>query len=388
MQNIINEDYIIVLRCEGGKYNCERVEIQKMEVQEEQVRAAIGKTKDWGKICERVKGLMPAHYLRMIEPYLKPLAYEEECGSQLERYVRNIFDKRDSWCNADSLPSYVCDLVSRLNYEWAVMQEEAKPGFIAASNDFWEPVDIKVKVGKDCYVQLYSKVDEDPFNDEDEFLFYVGAQWKGREIIPFNALMEHYEVQPFYLGHYRDYDQIESNWEYAFKAFAELANALAEDTAKVVKVMEKDNALALVEWIERLAENPMEIACGLAEAKDGYEGETQCICGPKPEDWLLQRNFPEEASMIWVGKTISSALGMLKWFESWGEVYPELNSARERIKEAARKINQKMTDLDKRLDSEEKHPYVSSLQYRIISIMNLIAPYLKEEQASPQQKEV
>ena len=92
--------------------------------------------------------------------------------------------------------------------------------------------------------------------------------------------------------------------------------------------------------------------------------------------------------MIWVGKTISSALGMLKWFESWGEVYPELNSARERIKEAARKINQKMTDLDKRLDSEEKHPYVSSLQYRIISIMNLIAPYLKEEQASPQQKEV
>lgn len=387
MRNLINEDYIVVLRCEGGKYNCERVEIQKLEVQEEQVRAAIGKTKDWGKICEKVKGLMPAHYLRMIEPYLKPLAYGEECGSQLERYVRNIFGKRDPWCNADSLTSYVTELISRLNYEWTVMQQEAKPGFIAVSNDFSEPVDIKVKVGKDCCVQLYSKVDEDPFSYKDEFLFYVGAQWKGREIIPFNSLMEHFEVQLFYLGHYRDYDQIESNWEYAFKAFAEIANALAEHPAKVVKMMEKDNAMALVEWIEKLAKNPREIACGLAEATDNYEGESQCICGPNPEDWLLQRNFPEETSIIWAGKRIASALGMLKWFESWGEVYPELNSAQERIKEAAREINQKMTDLDKRLDSEEKHPYVSSFQYRIISIMNLIAPYLKEEQVSPQQKE-
>lgn len=377
MRNLINEDYIVVLRCEGGKYNYERVKIQKLEVQEEQVRAAIGKTKDWGKICERVKGLMPAHYLRMIEPYLKPLAEGEECGSQLERDVRNIFDKRDSWCNADSLPSYVCDLVSRLNYEWTVMQQEAKPGYIAASKDFSEPADIKVKVGKECYVEIHSTVVDDPFSDEDEFLFYVGAQWKGREIIPFNSLMEHYEVQPFYLGHYRDYDQIESNWEYAFKAFAELANALAEDIAKVVKVMEKDNALALVEWIERLAENPMEIACGLAEAKDGYEGETQCICGPKPEDWLLQRNFPEEASVIWAGKTISSALGMLKWFESWGEVYPELNSARERIKKAARKISQKMTDLDKRLESGEKHPYVLVFQYKISCIQHSIGTGLK-----------
>ena len=384
MNKIINDDYIVVLRYDGGKYYCERVEIRKPEGLEEKINTAIEKTKGWEKKCEKIKELMPAHYLRMIEPYLKPLAEGEECGSQLERDVRNIFDKRDSWCNADSLPSYVSNLVSRLNYEWAVMQQEARPGYIAASKDFSEPVDIKVKVGKDCSVELHSKVDEDPFSYEDEFLFYVGAQWKGREIIPFRSLMEHYEVQSFYLGHYREYDQIEDNWEYAFKAFAEIANALAEHPTKVIKAMERDDALALVEWLEKLAETPREIACELAEAKDEYEGESQCVCGPEPEDWVLQRQFPEEKSVIWAGKTIASALGMLKWFESWSEIYPELKVAGERIKEAARKISQKMTDLDKRLESEKKHPYVTTFRYKISSIQCSIDWGLKERPVSPQ----